>query len=303
MRAKQQTSVIYTLYTFDGKGPRYCGHTAYPKSRLLFHRKDKKKTHKCNWIASVGPEKIHMSLIAIVPSAEAPAKETFYIKRLKEMGFKLTNLTDGGEGTVGFVHSQETRDKISAANTNPSIETRAKIGAANTDPSPETRAKMSRSQRRRKATPETKAKMSARLMGNTRTKGYEHTPETKAKISAAGEGRVWSAESRAKMSEIKKHQSAETRAKNSASQRGKILSPEHCAAISARRKGVKASLETHAKTSASLKGRPFTPEHRANIAEARKNRSPEAREETRAKMSLAQKLRHQRKREHNGDIV
>jgi hypothetical protein len=39
--------------------------------------------------------------------------EVRWIKALKAVGYELTNLTDGGEGTKGFYPSEETREKLS----------------------------------------------------------------------------------------------------------------------------------------------------------------------------------------------
>jgi len=44
---------------------------------------------------------------------EALDHEVLLISCFKEMGYKLTNLTDGGEGSSGFKHSQESIEKIS----------------------------------------------------------------------------------------------------------------------------------------------------------------------------------------------
>jgi hypothetical protein len=156
----------------------------------------------------------------------------------------LRNLTDGGEGTSGHVHSPETLAKISAASRNCSPEHRAKIGAANSNPSPETRAKLSAALKGRKLSSEHRAKISAassnpspetRAKISAASKGHVLSPEAKAKISAANKGRKHSPETWAKRSAAAKGRthSAETRAKISAANKGHIKSPEHRAKISA----------------------------------------------------------------------
>ncbi len=47
---------------------------------------------------------------------EAFEHEKFLISCFKELGHKLVNMTDGGEGSSGLVHSGETKDKLSILN-------------------------------------------------------------------------------------------------------------------------------------------------------------------------------------------
>ena len=111
----------------------------------------------------------------------------------------LRNLTDGGEGTSGGIHSPETKQKMSAAQKGErnhmygktiSPEIRAKISAATKGKtcSPETRAKMSDA--KKNMTSETRAKLSAAQKGkNNPNYGKTHSPETRAKIGAARKGK------------------------------------------------------------------------------------------------------------------
>ena len=95
----------------------------------------------------------------------------------------LRNLTDGGDGMSGLVHSPKTLAKISAASRNRSPKTLAKLSAAGKSRkhSPETLAKISAA--KRNPSPETLAKISAAL------KGRKHSAEARAKISAAAAAR------------------------------------------------------------------------------------------------------------------
>jgi group I intron endonuclease len=43
----------------------------------------------------------------------AKEKEIFYIAKFKEEGHRLLNLTNGGDGVLGYIHSDETRRKKS----------------------------------------------------------------------------------------------------------------------------------------------------------------------------------------------
>jgi hypothetical protein len=78
--------------------------------------------------------------------------EKQYIVLLKGLGYSLVNMTDGGEGTSGWIPSEETRRKLSIASKGRkhSIETKASLSKAHTG---------------KKLSPEHKAKLSILLMG------------------------------------------------------------------------------------------------------------------------------------------
>jgi hypothetical protein len=121
----------------------------------------------------------------------------------------LNNKTDGGEGSSGFKHHEETKIKMSnSAKKRPprSEETRAKIANANRNRPPiseETRAKMSLAGKNRAPrSKETRDKMSVALKGKVRSE------EARANIKAAAIkrslGKPFSAEVKAKISATKK---------------------------------------------------------------------------------------------------
>jgi len=85
------------------------------------------------------------------------------IKRLRAMGVKLANYTDGGDGLSGHRHSEATKAQMSRS------------GKLRPPPSEETRAK-------------TSVRVKA-LWEQGVLKGVPHTPETKAKLSAAKLGK------------------------------------------------------------------------------------------------------------------
>jgi hypothetical protein len=109
----------------------------------------------------------------------------------------LRNLTDGGEGSSGYVHTEEGRVKMSTVRTG------------------------------KRQSAQTVAKRVAKNIGKKRT------PETKAKIGAANRGKKPSAETLAKLSAVRRgaKRSPEHLAKLIAGRKGKKLSPEHRAKI------------------------------------------------------------------------
>ena len=121
----------------------------------------------------------------------------------------LHNRTDGGEGSSGWVPSEETKRKLSEAH------------KGNTTWLGKTHSE------------ETKRKMS-----DTR-KGKTHSEETKRKQSEAKKGKTFSEESKRKMSEAQKGKSLseETRRKMSETRKGKIPSKETRRKLSEARKG------------------------------------------------------------------
>lgn len=74
-------------------------------------------------------------------------------------------------GQLGHTVSEQTRNKISIANSNPSEETRKKISDA--------------AKSRQPISDETKAKLSISKIGNSNALGFKHSEETKLKVSKA----------------------------------------------------------------------------------------------------------------------
>ena len=110
--------VIYILV--DSVEPlhvRYCGKTEdSPKKRLNDHLSaaKHKKTYKDNWINKVGKAKVAQYLIDETDDSDKLNElEIYYIALFKELGHRLVNQTDGGEGTTGLIHSDNTKQKIS----------------------------------------------------------------------------------------------------------------------------------------------------------------------------------------------
>lgn len=111
---------------------------------------------------------------------EAFDHERLLIACFKDMGVKLANMTDGGDGTSGYIQPQEVREKHRQCF--------LKDGGAS--------LRRSNAERRAKGIPHhsagrklSKDQLSAMLSGNpSRMKGKRHSEETKAKIGAASSG-------------------------------------------------------------------------------------------------------------------
>ena len=105
----------------------------------------------------------------------------------------LCNQTDGGEGSSGYIATEETRRKISIANSNPSAEVRARKSLVQIGHtlSPESRMKLSLS--KRNMSDKTKQRI-----GNGR-RGKTHSVGSRQKISSALRGRVITEEWKAKI--------------------------------------------------------------------------------------------------------
>lgn len=158
----------------------------------------------------------------ISPHADWSERERFWIANLRCAFPDCVNVSSGGDGVPGLVHSVSTRAKMSAWQKGikrhpPTDETRSKIGSAN---------------KGRPVSNETRTKLSD-LAKN-------RTTDHRAKISAANTGKILSNETRVKLSVMRK---------------GKLKSPEHRAKISASHIGKIHSAETRIKMSAAAKAR------------------------------------------------
>lgn len=129
-------------------GKRYVGKTKYSSLAIRWsnHVADARKgknTYIARAILKHGPENFDRLVIARFDNNEAlSAAEQVFIRTFDARGHHGYNLTDGGEGTLGRYHSEETRARI--------------------------RANHPRNWRGKKHTEETKAKMRAAVLGRTR---------------------------------------------------------------------------------------------------------------------------------------
>lgn len=127
---------IYALLCPTTDELRYVGKTVDLTSRYNTHCNDKTNTYRGKWIRSLKMHG-HKPVMIVLEQSDSDnwiEAESFYIQYFKSIGCRLTNLTNGGEGLTGYVHSAETKHKISKAHKGKvlSTQTRLKMSAART---------------------------------------------------------------------------------------------------------------------------------------------------------------------------
>lgn len=183
-------------------------------------------------------------------------------RMIAEIGImNLTNQTEGGEGPC---HSEESKKRMSLAQTGriTSEATKRKISIANKGKikSEEVCKEISERMKGHKPTIETREKLRQAGFGNKRALGYHHTEEARRKIADANKGKILS-------EETKKRIAAGERGKFP-TMLGKHHTEEAKRKMSKAKKGRKMSLEQRGKLSITLTGRAFSPEHCKHLSEA-----------------------------------
>ena len=102
--------------------------------------------------------------------AEALSHEKLLISCIKDMGIELCNLTDGGEGTIGYKHTQEHKNKLKGNSYGESAWGLTFKG--------------------KKHSEESRAKMSYVRIGNKNKLGAKLSEESKVKISKSKAGKI-----------------------------------------------------------------------------------------------------------------
>jgi hypothetical protein len=108
---------IYTLSDPETGEVRYVGKAINAEGRLGAHLKDKGKNHKANWIKGLKARGLVpvMEVLEEVCEFSWQESEMFWIETLKFYGFKLTNLTAGGEGNSNWNPPEKWRKSQSAS--------------------------------------------------------------------------------------------------------------------------------------------------------------------------------------------
>ena len=190
--------------------PFYVGKGSGKRSHDFCGRRNK---HHKNIVAKYGAENIDVLVFQRESEIQALADEIQWIKVLRDAGYELVNLTNGGEGTSGYRHTVETRARNSSAH----IGNKNSLGRKHSEYAKE---RMSKAQKIATSKPDRRKKMSSLMKGNKLSLGRKHSLESIAKMT----GKIKSDETREKLSMALKgkpngrlgtHHSAETRAKMS----------------------------------------------------------------------------------------
>ena len=246
-KAKTQTEAgfiskptfIYALKNADTNEIRYVGKTIDVTNRYKSHCRSKTNSKTSCWIRSLQNKPEIIILEEVTPFGNWQEAEQFWIAYFKSLGARLTNLTEGGEGCVGIVFSEESIDKIKqslkgnnrALGNKLSNETRKRMSEARKGSKNHNFGKsLSEKQRKQISIAQTGRKHSEeqRLKQIERQTGRTHSPETKAKIGAKHKGKVVSQEQKDKQSLAMKGRmvSSETRLALSVAGKGKTRSEE-----------------------------------------------------------------------------
>ena len=163
---------VYVWYKADDKSPFYVGKGKGPRSTQLVNR----NRYFMNTYRKHGG----FSLIIAegLTDQESQEKEIETIRELRKE-YKLTNLTDGGEGVSGMQHSDKTKNMLSELSVKQWV-------------NPETRARLILARREGHSKPEVRAKMSASHKGKVLTDEHKGnitsalaTPEVRQLMSEA----------------------------------------------------------------------------------------------------------------------
>lgn len=106
-----QKVYIYALIDPRNNNIRYVGKTIELNKRFWAHKNDKNKSHKVNWIKSLKGLDPKLIVLDICSSKDWEFWEQYWISQCKTWGFKLTNLTDGGAGSIRRKQSIEEKEK------------------------------------------------------------------------------------------------------------------------------------------------------------------------------------------------
>jgi len=180
---------IYTLSHPITNEVRYIGFTSRSSldKRLKEHLKDKRKTKRVSWIKSL----LNKELKPVIEQLDScnfdnwKQLEQYWIAQFRAWGFNLVNLTNGGEGAIGYKHTE--KQKL-----NNSLRNKGKII------SQETRDKISKNKKGIKHSEKTKKKLSQSHIG------ILNSEKTRKKISDGNRGKTVSVESRQKISKALK---------------------------------------------------------------------------------------------------
>lgn len=270
--------IVYTLSHPITHEIRYVGVTHQSEAaRLNEHicHSKRDKHHRATWIRSLVRQGLRPRLTVIERGigSDWVVCEQRWIAYHRSIGTRLTNATDGGEGTLGWVPSPERREKMAEV-------CRRRTGEKR---SSEAKERMRQAQLR--------VYEQEQALGIKRVKPPP-SEETRRRMSEAQRGKKASEETRAKMREQRKDVSEETRAKLRAAT---LSRPEEVRqAFATNQKGVPKSEEHRRKIAEAATGRTVSEETRQKLREANLGKAQS--EESRRKKSESCRLAWERKK-------
>jgi hypothetical protein len=109
-----EMTYIYALVDPRTDEVRYVGKSDNPKLRLRFHKQEARsgsRSYKNNWLRSLMGAKLlpHLIILESVPMSSWDEVEKRWIRYYREIGARLTNQTDGGEGVINL--SEDARQR------------------------------------------------------------------------------------------------------------------------------------------------------------------------------------------------
>lgn len=158
--------IIYALKEINKPELKYIGLTTGKlEDRFKGHLRDNKIDHKTNWIKKTGKQNIEIIILEdkITDFNILCQREIYFIMYYKKLGYKLTNISNGGEGwTVGTKFTDKHKKNISKYHADVSGENNPMYGKTHTQSA---RQKIRNARLGSTHTNETKLKMSKKNTG------------------------------------------------------------------------------------------------------------------------------------------
>tara|TARA_B110000977_G_C10864877_1_gene411214 strand:- start:50 stop:682 length:633 start_codon:yes stop_codon:yes gene_type:complete len=175
---------VYALKLNNNDEYRYIGKTINIRKRFTSHKRSAKKGENLpvyRWMKAKGVENIELLVLEEADNESLFELERSWILKSRLGGHRLLNLTDGGEGAMGYRHTEKQKKEWSeerkgsiAGEKNPNY---GKFGPAHPSYG-------------RKCSEETKQRLSDKKRGeNNPNYGKSASQETKLKMSLAQKGR------------------------------------------------------------------------------------------------------------------
>lgn len=182
---------VYALFSTRDGEIRYIGQTTKDLKHRMSRHRDRagrgSPIHLYCWMRKEVADGFSVEHFVLSDMAEWHETEKEMIHQYRSVGARLLNVTSGGEGVIGYRHSEETRAKMSLTHVGKPYELteRRKAALAMASKrlnSPSAREKQAQTLRGRKLTQES---IDKRTQSRRAADGYVPSEETRAKMSAA----------------------------------------------------------------------------------------------------------------------